>query len=629
MGEVWLAEHLALGSSVAVKLMVPGILDDERALQRFREEARAAAKIDSLHVTRVFDAGTTEAKQPYIVMEWLKGEALRDRMKRIGQLPIGDVVWIVGQTAKGLAAAHKLGIWHRDIKPDNLFVLDHEGEPFIKIMDFGIAKQSGSNLDLSATGMAIGTPWYMSPQQLVDTKRVDHRADLWALGVVAYEALTARKPFHGIDLLSLTVAVAKGVFKVPSHHRPDLPKSVDEWMARALATEVDLRFGSAKEMAEAFALAIQKAPEPKGKSFAPPSSEPVSAVAPTMAAVAEPKPGAIRDKPLRKVKEALPEPEVPSKPSAFPPREDPVLVIQEHPRAGFASISGLPTWLRAIGFSESGDALLAAFGGGEVVCIDLATRRTRWWQRLFSRTYGLEALSAAVAVACGDGTVRLLDTANGSVQKTLQCHTGATRCLTVRRGTLITSGDDKRLTSSNIASGERLFVGVNQGQRIVSMATHSLTGYAVTGGKLGNLRIWDSSLRLVKDEELRCGTIRRVMFTPDGWGLAGACGDGRIRLWEARGWALSRTFEDETKKPVVALALDPGGQSLLAGSSDGTLRLWGVATGQLQRVIPGSGVSVHDVAISADGRYAAVSFADGTLHVYRWPLDTRVGEKPL
>jgi len=625
MGEVWIAEHMARGSSVAVKLMKAGVVDDEEALLRFREEARAAARIDSLHVTHVYDAGTTENGQPYIVLELLKGETLRERMKRTGAMPMTDVAWIVEQTANGLTAAHKLGIWHRDIKPDNLFVLDHAGKPFIKIMDFGVAKQTDGNPNLSKSGMAMGTPSYMSPQQLTDSKRVDQRADLWSLGVVAYEALTARKPFHGLKIVTLSISVSKGVFKAPSAHRSEIPKSVDEWMLRALATDVDQRFGSAKEMADAFNAAIQKAPLPERKSYAPPSGGNAAPLAPTVAAPASAR---VLEKPSRAAKDAPRESEPPPKPSAFPPREDPAIVITDHPTRGFVSISGMPAWLRAIGFSQNGDALFASFGGGEVVCLDLGTRRARWWQRLFSRTYALDVGLGIVAVACGDGTVRILDVANGNVTKTLQGHEAAVRCLAQHRGTLVTCGDDKRLTSWNIASGERSFVGVNQGLRIASVAIHPTSGIVVTGAKLGQLRIWDSNLRLEKHEDLRCGTIRQVAFSPDGWSLAGACGDGRVRIWETRGRTLVRTLDDEKKKPVVGLAFDTYGQVLAAGSSDGTLRIWNVTSGQLQRVVPGSGESVEGLVMSPDGRYLAISFADGALQVHKWPLDPRLGEKP-
>lgn len=638
MGEVWLTENTSLGSSVAVKFMDTSIGEDEHALLRFRQEAQAAARIDSLHVTRVYDVGTTEEGQPFIVMEVLKGETLRDRMKRIGAMSMNDVAWIVGQTAKGLAAAHKLGIWHRDIKPDNLFVLDHDGEPFLKIMDFGIAKQSGVDFDGSSTGRGMGTPSYMSPQQFMDSKHVDLRADLWSLGIVAYEALTARKPFHGLDILTLSIAIAKGVFKMPSAHRAEIPKAVDDWMRRALAVEVDQRFSSAKEMADAFAIAIQQAPEAKTKSYAPPSSAPRDIPAPTAlspkALVPLEKPVFRRKEIAKEVaKEISKEPERdfefdrPSKPPIFTPREDPQLFANEYPTRGYVSVTGLPAWLRAIAFSEKSDALFASFGGGEVVCIDLGTRRARYWQRLFSRTYALASTPNSVAVACGDGTVRFLDLNTGQVLRSIEGHEGAVRCIAVRRGIVATSGDDKRLALWNINTGERICVGVNQALRIMSVAIHSATGTLVTGGKLGNFRIWDNSARLVRHDDLRCGTIRQVAFTPDGWGLAAACGDGRVRLWETRDWTISRVFEDERKKPVVALAFDLYAQSMVAGSSNGTIRIWNVTTGQLQRVIEGFGESIHDLVLSPDNRYLGISFANGLLQVHKWPLDPRFGDK--
>jgi eukaryotic-like serine/threonine-protein kinase len=508
-----------------------------------------------------------------------------------------------------------------------LFVLDHDGEPFLKIMDFGIAKQSDGGFDSTSTGKGMGSPAYMSPQQFVDSKRVDARADLWSLGVVAYEALTARKPFHGLDMFTLAMAIAKGVFKMPSTHRADIPKAVDDWMRRALAAEVDQRFSSAKEMADAFTIAIQQPSEVKSKSYAPPSSNPRDALAATVLA---PK---VQDKPLRrrgdlaKDIEKEVEPERPSKPLIFTPREEPAIEVTEYPTRGHVSITGLPAWLRAVGFSDKSDALLASFGGGEVLCLDLATRRPRFWQRLFSRTYALEATPNAAVIACGDGTVRFLDPASGNVIRTIEAHAGAVRCIAVRRGTLATSGEDKRLTLWNINSGERLFVGVNQAQRIISIAIHSTSGMLVTGGKLGNFRIWDNNARLVRHDDLRCGSIRQVTFTPDGWGLAAACGDGRVRLWETREWSISRIFEDDKKKPVVALAFDTYGQTMVTGSSNGTIRLWNVTTGQLQRVIEGFGESVQDLVMSPDNRYLAISFANGMLQVHKWPLDPRLGEK--
>jgi serine/threonine-protein kinase len=154
MGSVWVAEHIALGTRVAVKFMAPSYADDERSILRFQQEAQAAARIQSPHVTTVFDHGITAEGQPYIVMELLEGETLQKRITRGGPMPIEEIVRLVRQTARGLGSAHRLGIVHRDIKPANLFLIDVEGEPFVKVLDFGIAKQVQAGLGATLTGQS-------------------------------------------------------------------------------------------------------------------------------------------------------------------------------------------------------------------------------------------------------------------------------------------------------------------------------------------------------------------------------------------------------------------------------------------------------------------------------------------
>ena len=149
MGSVWEAENLVLRSHVAVKMLAPGYIDDEKSITRFKQEAQRAARVRSPHVATVFDHGMTTGDEPYIVMELLEGETLADRIKRHRSLPLDEIELLVGQTAKALAAAHKLGVVHRDIKPANLFIVDNEGEPFVKVLDFGIAKQMDTPPDLT------------------------------------------------------------------------------------------------------------------------------------------------------------------------------------------------------------------------------------------------------------------------------------------------------------------------------------------------------------------------------------------------------------------------------------------------------------------------------------------------
>jgi serine/threonine protein kinase len=201
-------------------------------------------------VVRVFDHGTTD-DGPYIVMELLEGESLERRIKRAGPVALLELVAVIAQACKALAKAHERGIIHRDIKPGNIF-LAQDDDLFVKVLDFGVAKFSGQEaIDMTATGNMVGTPAYMSPEQLFHGKSIDHRGDLWSLGVVAYHALTGERPFDGVTLGELCVSIKRGEFTPPSKLRNDVPPQIDAWFARAFAADLEARFRSAKEMATA------------------------------------------------------------------------------------------------------------------------------------------------------------------------------------------------------------------------------------------------------------------------------------------------------------------------------------------------------------------------------------------
>ncbi|MBM4359277.1 MAG: serine/threonine protein kinase [Deltaproteobacteria bacterium] len=257
MASVWVGEHLTLRIDVAVKFIAPDLVGQAPDLvARFNREATAVARIRSPHVVQVLDHGMTADGTPYIVMELLEGEDLGARLDREGSLPLADVVTILTQVGKALTRAHQAGIVHRDIKPDNIFLVrtDEEGELFAKVLDFGIAKdtQQASRSVVTISGTMVGTPAYMSPEQVLSGKHADARADLWALGVVAYHAMTGEVPFEGSTLGALCVAISRGVFQEPSYLEPRLPHALDAWMARALAVSPDDRFQTVKEMLDAF-----------------------------------------------------------------------------------------------------------------------------------------------------------------------------------------------------------------------------------------------------------------------------------------------------------------------------------------------------------------------------------------
>lgn len=270
MGSVWVADHLTLGTQVAVKFMWRTFAEHPQFLERFRREATAAAQLRNPHVTQVFDHGVTATGEPYIVMEFLEGEDLGKRVKRQGPLPAALVADILSQAAKALGKAHQSGLVHRDIKADNIFLVDLDGDAFVKVLDFGIVKLGGEpSVSMTSTGGTFGTPLYMSPEQLLSAKHVDHRADLWSLGVVAYYSLTAAVPFQGDTIGAISVAVHTGVFQPVTAHRPDLPPALDTWFQRVFRKNPDERFHSARELADAFHLAAVGEAPADGRLSAP------------------------------------------------------------------------------------------------------------------------------------------------------------------------------------------------------------------------------------------------------------------------------------------------------------------------------------------------------------------------
>jgi serine/threonine-protein kinase len=256
MGVVVAALHMQLGQRVAIKFMRGEAAHDENAVGRFVREARAAAALANEHVTRVLDVGTLENGAPYMVMEYLAGVDLGEVLHRDGPLSIPLTVETVLQACEALAEAHARGIVHRDLKPANLFATARpDGSRLIKVLDFGISKaidfarpESGNSL--TASGLVIGSPGYMSPEQVRSSKEVDARTDVWALGVILYELLTGVSPFLG-ETMGDTLARIVAEDPAPlAQKRPDVPPALAATVAQCLARKVDARVQSVAELAQ-------------------------------------------------------------------------------------------------------------------------------------------------------------------------------------------------------------------------------------------------------------------------------------------------------------------------------------------------------------------------------------------
>jgi serine/threonine-protein kinase len=269
MAAVYEAEHLALAKKVAIKILAAELTASKIVSERFFREARAAASVKSPHIVDVYDSGRLEDGRPFIVMELLEGESLYDRMARVRIIDPLTTTKIIADCAKGLAKAHAIGIVHRDLKPENIFLLKGEdGVEYSKLLDFGLAKfyapvQPGDEKTarLTREGAVFGTPAYMSPEQVKGQGSVDQRADLWALGCMAYECLTGRPVWNTEQGVAMTfAAIATEPLPVPTEVYPDVPFGFDAWFRKALERDPAKRFQTATELADALAVALGSSP---------------------------------------------------------------------------------------------------------------------------------------------------------------------------------------------------------------------------------------------------------------------------------------------------------------------------------------------------------------------------------
>jgi hypothetical protein len=250
MGSVWRAVHMELGTPAAVKLIDPTIASNPEALARFKREAQAAASLRSSNVVQILDYGV-DLGTPYIVMELLDGENLAMRLGRVGRLSPEATVGILSQVGRAVGKAHDAGIVHRDLKPDNIFIVCEGEDEVAKVLDFGIAKKTHTRENSTQgvqtrVGTMLGTPYYMSPEQVSGRREVDHRTDVWALAVIAYECLVGRRPFEGDMLGALLLAICAEAPPVPSKYAA-VPCGFDQWFARATERDPDRRFQSVRE----------------------------------------------------------------------------------------------------------------------------------------------------------------------------------------------------------------------------------------------------------------------------------------------------------------------------------------------------------------------------------------------
>jgi serine/threonine-protein kinase len=318
MGAVYEIQHELTKHRRALKMLHKHMASDREAVERFLREASAAGRIDNPHITETFDAGWLASGEPYLVMEFLEGQAL-DEWLADQPMALDEALLFAAQACRALHAAHQAGIVHRDLKPENLFITLRDEQPFLKVLDFGIGKFEDARMVSKATleGAFMGTPYYMSPEQFIDGKKVDARSDIYSLGVILFECVTGQHPYPCDTLARLATKIMVDEPPQPSSVRTGIPSGVDAILARALRKKPEDRYPTA----EAMAIDIERLADrsmqtlPQGSSwrsrFPPPADvrSAREAVGETMLAPSEPG---------QKTMLAAGEPEPPSIPLSIP-----------------------------------------------------------------------------------------------------------------------------------------------------------------------------------------------------------------------------------------------------------------------------------------------------------------------
>jgi serine/threonine protein kinase len=601
MGAVYRAEDPQLQRQVALKVMLPSLAGSATARERFLREARAMAALEHDHIVPVYQVGEDRGVL-FLAMPLLKGETLEDRLRRQGRLPLPEALRIAREAAAGLAAAHERRLIHRDIKPSNLWLEGPAGR--VKILDFGLAQPVDAAGHLTISGVVIGTPQYMAPEQASGTA-IEARSDLFSLGCVLYRMTTGELPFQGTSAMKVLRAVELDEPRPPREAAPELPVALSDLILQLLAKQPASRPPSARrliEMLDSLDLGPTGAPQER----------PLAQGAGANLHEAETLPG-LPPSPVR------------------PRRRRPVLAVVVLGVLGLVGSGAGIVFYRAT--KEVNGHGTVERPGLPAVATDAPAEEPAGELRVLQGH--MEAVGPIVCTPDGrraltgswDGTLRLWDLESGAELRSFQGHIGWVWALAFapdgRRALSAGGGVDKTVCLWDLEQGREVvrlrgfgpvrFLGV-------AFVPQGLWAVSDGGGDDNTLRLWDvdpgNELRSFPGHTDR---VLRVALAADGARLLSGSRDTTLRLWDAATGAPLRTFAGHTAA-VTAVALAPDGSRALSGSEDGTARLWDVGTGQEWHRLEGHAGGVEAVAFSPDGRRALTGGRDQMLRL--WDCET-------
>ena len=638
MGVVLKAHDTKLRRVVAIKLLAPALAAVGTARRRFAREAQSAAAVRDEHVVDIH-AVYEDRPIPFLVMEFISGITLEDRIRAEGPLPVREVMRIGMQSARGLAAAHAQGLVHRDVKPGNILLED--GVQRVKLTDFGLAR-AADDASISRSGVIAGTPMYMSPEQ-AKGDQIDHRSDLFSLGSVLYTLCTGRPAFRAESTVAVLRRVCKENPRPIREVNPDVPKWVCAVVEKLLAKDPADRIQTAVEVADLLTRYLAHLEDP-GRVPPPPAvrgvrlgvrrrlRRPAVVLVAVLALVlgvvgyraflpadetpveqtTTPEPG---EKSAANWKPATPE-ELVARPSPLDGRK------REQIPAVLLALAGGP--------SKAPTELVAILGEGHIRHIEPV-----------SAVLGDPTGKKIITACAKDPVVRVWDTETGELLRSFRA-SGINSAQPLANGQptygLALSHDGRLLavTGGRDGKGEVTVWDLSTGQQVVTLHGHTKLvwnaafspdgRHLATAGNDGVLKVWDAKT----GEELRSwplgNFVNDVAFSPDGKRLAAVNYNGTLHIWEANAWEKLLT-EPHPGQPCYKIAFSPDGQRLAAALEQGTVAVWDAATGKEHLAIRGHATNsrVTVVAFSPDGKLLASAASDRTIKV--WETTTwRAGE---